>query len=76
MPEYQRSPGADVVDVAILVEIVEIGPLTAIDEDRLTADGSERAGRRRTDRRINELRRESAAEIDALAARRGEGVAV
>ena len=45
MPQNHRPPGADVVDVAIAIEIVEIGPCGALEEDRLAADAAKRPGR-------------------------------
>ena len=45
MAEDQRAPRADVVDVAIAVDVVEIGRFAALEKDRLAADAAERAGR-------------------------------
>jgi len=42
--QNQRSPGGDVIEVLIAVEIVEIWPLAASDEQRLPADSTEGAG--------------------------------
>ena len=41
--EDQRPPGADVVDVAVAVDVVEIGALAALDEQRLPAHRAEGA---------------------------------
>ena len=43
--EDHRAPGADVVDVAVAVEVEEIRPLGPVDEDRLAADAAEGPGR-------------------------------
>src|SRR5207248_9309866 len=43
--EDQRAPGADVVEVAVAVEVDEVRPLTLGDEDGLAADAAEGAGR-------------------------------
>ena len=43
--EDQRPPRADVVEVAVAVDVEEVRPLAAGDEQRLAADGAERAGR-------------------------------
>ena len=40
-----RPPRADVVDVAIAVDVEQIGPLAALEEDRLAADAAEGPGR-------------------------------
>ena len=45
MPQDQRSPRADVVDVAVAVEVVEIGALAALEKNRLAADAAKRPGR-------------------------------
>src|SRR5262249_21581343 len=42
--EDQRPPRADVVEVLVAVEVVEVRPVAAGDEQRLAADGAERAG--------------------------------
>ncbi len=39
-----RPPRADVVDVAVAVDVEEIGPFGAVEEDRLAADAAERPG--------------------------------
>src|SRR5262249_39777460 len=43
--EDQRAPRADVVEVGVAVEVHQVRPLPAGDEDRLAADGAEGAGR-------------------------------
>ena len=45
VPQDHRSPGADVVDVAIAVDVVQIGAFAALEEDRLAAHAAKRAGR-------------------------------
>ena len=40
-----RPPGADVVDVAVAVDVEQIGALAALEEDRLAADAAEGPGR-------------------------------
>ena len=40
-----RPPGADVIEVAIAVDIDQVGPFGVVDEDRLAADRAERPGR-------------------------------
>ena len=42
--EDHRSPGADVVEVAVAVDVEQIGPRGAVEEDRLAADAAERPG--------------------------------
>ena len=42
--EDHRSPGADVIEVAIAVDIDQVGPFGVVDEDRLAADAAERPG--------------------------------
>src|SRR5690606_37985865 len=42
--ENVRSPGADVIDQPIPVDVVQILSVTAGDEQRLSPDGSKRAG--------------------------------
>ena len=44
MAENHRSPGKDVIEVAVAVEIEEIGPFGPIDENRLAADAAKRPG--------------------------------
>ena len=41
--EDQRAPRADVVDVAVAVDVEEVRALAAVDEERRAADGAERA---------------------------------
>ncbi len=41
-----RAPGTDVVDVAVAVDVVQVGAIGAFDEERLAADRLERAHRR------------------------------
>ena len=43
--ENHRSPGADVVDVAVAIDIEQIGPRPALEKQRLAADAAERPGR-------------------------------
>ena len=43
--EDQRPPGADVVDVAVAVDVPQIRALAALDDDRLAADAAERPRR-------------------------------
>ena len=43
--EDERAPRADVIEVLIAVDVEEIRPFAAGDEDRLAADGAEGAGR-------------------------------
>ena len=45
MPEDHRPPRADVVEVAIAVDVDQPGPLAALEEDRLAADRPERPRR-------------------------------
>ena len=45
VPEDHRPPGADVIEVAIAVDIDEVGPFGMIDEDRLAPHPAERPGR-------------------------------
>ena len=45
VPQDHRAPGADVVDVSISVDVVQIGAVAALEEDRLAADAAKRAGR-------------------------------
>ena len=43
--ENERSPGADVIEILVAVDVVEIRPFAAGDEERLTADAPKaRAG--------------------------------
>jgi hypothetical protein len=42
----QRAPRADVVDVAVAVDVEELRALGAVDEDRVAADGAHRPHRR------------------------------
>jgi hypothetical protein len=44
VPEDQRSPRADVIEIPVLVDVDEKRPLAAIDERRLPADSAERPG--------------------------------
>jgi hypothetical protein len=43
--EDHGAPGAEVVDVAVAVGVVEVGALGALDEGRRAADGAEGRGR-------------------------------
>ena len=43
--EDHRAPGADVVDVAVAVDVEQVGPFGPVEEDRLAADAAERPGR-------------------------------
>ena len=43
--EDHRSPGADVIEVAVAVDIDELGPFGMVDEDRLAAHPAEGPGR-------------------------------
>ena len=43
--EDERPPGADVIEVAVAVEVEEVRPFAAGDEERLAADGRRRPGR-------------------------------
>src|SRR5262249_8015939 len=45
MPEDERAPRADIVEISVAVEIEEVRPFTAGNEDRLAADSTESAGR-------------------------------
>ena len=45
MAQDHRPPRADVVDVVVAVDVVEVGPLGPGDERRLAADGAERPRR-------------------------------
>ena len=45
MAQDHRPPGADVVDVAIAIDVEQIGPFAAGEEDRLAADSAKRPGR-------------------------------
>ena len=40
-----RSPGADVVDVAIAIDVVQIGPFAALEKDRLAPHAAKGPGR-------------------------------
>jgi hypothetical protein len=42
--EEERAPRADEVEVAVAVEVVEVGALAPGDEQRVAADGAEGAG--------------------------------
>ena len=44
----QRAPGADVVDVAVAVDVPDFGPLPAIDKDRISPDRARWAREERT----------------------------
>ena len=44
--EDHRAPGADIVDVAVAVDIEQVRPVRALDEERLAAHRLERAHRR------------------------------
>jgi hypothetical protein len=44
VPEDHRSPGADVVDIAVAVEVVQVSPFAASEEDRLAPDSAKGAG--------------------------------
>ncbi len=46
VPEDERPPGADVVDVALAVGVPEVRAFAAFEEARRAADGAERAHRR------------------------------
>src|SRR5512139_3916415 len=46
MARDQWAPGKNVIDIAVAIHIVKIGPLAALDEERLSAHGSEGADRR------------------------------
>src|SRR5262249_43078391 len=41
VPKDERSPRADIVNVAVAIGVVEVGTLSALDEERLAADGAE-----------------------------------
>ncbi len=43
MAEDERPPGADIIEIAIVVNVEEIRPLAASDEQRLPADAAEGA---------------------------------
>ena len=45
MAEDHRPPGADVIDVAVTVDVDQVGALGALDERRRTAHPGERAYR-------------------------------
>jgi hypothetical protein len=45
MAEQQRSPGADVIDVFVAIDIEDVRPLAAGDEHRLATDTAEGAHR-------------------------------
>ncbi len=63
VPEDQRAPGADPVEVAVAVDIDQLAALAALDEDRVAADLAHRADRRvdaagkNAERAVVELRR-------------------
>src|SRR5262249_42417794 len=59
----QWSPGADVIEVPIAVQIEEVRPVPALDERRLTAYCAERAGRA-----IHAARNDSAGSPESLLA--------
>ena len=46
VPGDQRAPRADVVDVAVAVDVDQLGALAALDEDRVAADRAHRPHRR------------------------------
>src|SRR5215472_8551340 len=54
MPEDKRPPGADVIQVAIAVQVEKVWPVAALDERRLPADCTERP-RRAIDAAGNDL---------------------
>jgi hypothetical protein len=43
MTEDERAPRSDIIEILIAVEIVEVRPFAASDEQRLSADGPEGA---------------------------------
>ena len=45
VPQDHRPPGADVIDVAIAVDVEQIGPFAAREENRLAADAAKRPRR-------------------------------
>ena len=45
MPGDERSPGKDVINIAVAIRVIEIGPFTVIDEKRLSTDGTKGAHR-------------------------------
>ena len=44
VPEDHRSPRADVIDVAVAVDVEQVCPFGTVEEDRLAADAAERPG--------------------------------
>ena len=44
VPQDERSPRADVIQVLVAVDVVEVRPFPAHDEERMTAHGAEGAG--------------------------------
>src|SRR5258708_2273950 len=44
VPQDVRSPRADVIDVAVAVDVIEASPFAALDEQRLAAHSSEGPG--------------------------------
>ena len=56
VPQQQRSPGADVIDVLVAVDVEKVRALAARDEGRIPADAAERA-HRRVDAARNDLLR-------------------
>jgi len=42
MAEDSRSPGSDVVDVLVLIDVPGVGTLDAVEDDGVAADGLER----------------------------------
>src|SRR5688572_16451612 len=79
MAEDQRAPRADPIDVAVPVDVDELEPLTARDEDRmLAADRAHRPDRRvhatrhqPDGTRINHLRRTSVGTVRHSSAHMG-----
>jgi hypothetical protein len=43
MPENERPPGTDVIDVPISIDVLQVGASAAFHHDRLAAHGAERA---------------------------------
>ena len=45
MAQNHRPPGTDVIDVAIAIDVEQIGALAALEKDRLAADAAKSPGR-------------------------------
>ena len=70
VPEDQRPPGEDVVDVAVAVDVDQVRALAALDEERRAADGPKCAnGRADAAGQQAEASAKSASDLVVLASR-------